>query len=145
MAIPGAILGSLMLIFPESPRWLMDRDRDEEALQILGDVHASGDTEDALVQLEYREIRSQIDFDRTQAARSYKDLFAPDVRLRVFIGMSDQMWSQLSGMASLSHPSELFGNLVEADSSPVALSRDQNGTTCSLVKCSCYEQNSRAR
>ncbi|TKA51135.1 hypothetical protein B0A53_05953 [Rhodotorula sp. CCFEE 5036] len=98
MAIPGAMLGSIMLIFPESPRWLMDRDRNEEALQILGDVHAAGDTEDALVRLEYNEIRKQIDFDRTQAARSYKDLFAPDVRLRVLIGMSDQMWSQLSGM-----------------------------------------------
>lgn len=98
MAIPGAILGSVMFIFPESPRWLMDRDRNEEALQILGDVHAAGDTEDGLVQLEYHEIRKQIDFDRTQAARSYMDLFAPDVRLRVFIGMSDQMWSQLGGM-----------------------------------------------
>ncbi|GAA5992993.1 hypothetical protein JCM10908_000787 [Rhodotorula pacifica] len=98
MAIPGAILGSIMFIFPESPRWLMDRDRNEEALQILGDVHAVGDTEDALVQTEYAEIRKQIDFDRTQAARSYRDLLAPDVRLRVFIGMSDQMWSQLGGM-----------------------------------------------
>lgn len=98
MAIPGAILGSVMFLFPESPRWLMDRDRNEEALQILGDVHAAGDTEDALVRLEYHEIRKQIDFDRTQAARSYMDLFAPDVRLRVFIGMSDQMWSQLGGM-----------------------------------------------
>jgi MFS family permease len=105
MAIPGAMLGSIMLIFPESPRWLMDRDRNEEALQILGDVHAAGDTEDALVRLEYNEIRKQIDFDRTQAARSYKDLFAPDVRLRVLIGMSDQMWSQLSGMV---RPARLF-------------------------------------
>lgn len=31
--IPGLILGTLMFIFPESPRWLMDHDRDEEALQ----------------------------------------------------------------------------------------------------------------
>ncbi|POY72856.1 hypothetical protein BMF94_4111 [Rhodotorula taiwanensis] len=98
MAIPGALLGSLMFIFPESPRWLMDKDRNEEALQILADVHAAGDTEDALVRLEYNEIKKQIDFDRTQAARSYMDLFKPDVRLRVFLGMSDQMWSQLGGM-----------------------------------------------
>ncbi|BGP57934.1 high affinity glucose transporter [Rhodotorula sphaerocarpa] len=96
--IPGLILGSLMFIFPESPRWLMDRDRDDEALGILADVHARGNRNDKLVQLEYREIRAQIDFDRTQAARSYMDLLKPDVRRRVFLGCSEQMWSQLTGM-----------------------------------------------
>uniref|UniRef100_A0A0K3CNR6 BY PROTMAP: gi/472582858/gb/EMS20529.1/ MFS glucose transporter [Rhodosporidium toruloides NP11] gi/647402119/emb/CDR48427.1/ RHTO0S17e03356g1_1 [Rhodosporidium toruloides] n=1 Tax=Rhodotorula toruloides TaxID=5286 RepID=A0A0K3CNR6_RHOTO len=96
--IPGAILGSLMFIFPESPRWLMDHGRDDEALQILADVHAAGDTEDALVQLEFSEIKRQIAFDNQQGAKSYLDLLKPDVRLRVFLGCADQMWSQLSGM-----------------------------------------------
>lgn len=90
-----------MFIFPESPRWLMDRDRDDEALGILADVHARGNRNDKLVQLEYREIRAQIDFDRTQAARSYMDLLKPDVRRRVFLGCSEQMWSQLTGMVCL--------------------------------------------
>ncbi|GAA5860901.1 hypothetical protein JCM8547_003883 [Rhodosporidiobolus lusitaniae] len=96
--IPGLVLGTLMWIFPESPRWLMDHDRNEEALQILADIHAKGDTENELVKLEYTEIRQQIDFERTQAARSYLDLIKPDVRRRVFLGMSEQMWSQLTGM-----------------------------------------------
>ncbi|BGP27342.1 high affinity glucose transporter [Rhodotorula toruloides] len=96
--IPGAILGSLMFIFPESPRWLMDHGRDDEALQILADVHAAGDTEDSLVQLEFSEIKRQIAFDNQQGAKSYLDLLKPDVRLRVFLGCADQMWSQLSGM-----------------------------------------------
>ncbi|KAJ8291859.1 MFS glucose transporter mfs1 [Rhodotorula toruloides] len=96
--IPGAILGSLMFIFPESPRWLMDHGRDDEALQILADVHAAGDTEDPLVQLEFSEIKRQIAFDNQQGAKSYLDLLKPDVRLRVFLGCADQMWSQLSGM-----------------------------------------------
>ncbi|GAA6028079.1 hypothetical protein JCM8097_001861 [Rhodosporidiobolus ruineniae] len=96
--IPGLILGTLMFIFPESPRWLMEQGRNEEALQILADVHAAGDTENELVQLEYREIFNQIEFDRTQAAHSYLDLIKPDVRKRVFLGMAEQMWSQLTGM-----------------------------------------------
>ncbi|BGP35046.1 high affinity glucose transporter [Rhodotorula toruloides] len=99
--IPGAILGSLMFIFPESPRWLMDHGRDDEALQILADVHAAGDTEDPLVQLEFSEIKRQIAFDNQQGAKSYLDLLKPDVRLRVFLGCADQMWSQLSGMATV--------------------------------------------
>ena len=78
----------------ESPRWLCDRGRDEEALQILADDHAAGDTEDRLVQLEFSEIKRAIEFDKTQAARSYADLFHVSVRRRVFLGMSEQMWSQ---------------------------------------------------
>ncbi|GAA5963171.1 hypothetical protein JCM21900_002939 [Sporobolomyces salmonicolor] len=96
--IPGLVLGTLMLLFPESPRWLMDHDRNEEALQILADVHAAGDTEDELVQLEFAEIRQAIEFEKTQAAKSYLDLLKPNVRRRVFLGMSEQMWSQLTGM-----------------------------------------------
>ncbi|GAA5915313.1 hypothetical protein JCM6882_005187 [Rhodosporidiobolus microsporus] len=89
--IPGLVLGSLMFLFPESPRWLMDHDRAEEALQILADVHAKGDTEDKFVQLEYLEIKKQIEFDKTQAAKSYMDLLKPDVRRRVFLGCTEQM------------------------------------------------------
>ncbi|GAA6001643.1 sugar porter family MFS transporter [Rhodotorula paludigena] len=96
--IPGLVLGSLMFIFPESPRWLLDRGRDEEALQILADVHGRGSRDNELVRLEYAEIKAQIDFDKTQAAKSYLDLLKPSVRRRVFLGCSEQMWSQLSGM-----------------------------------------------
>lgn len=96
--IPGLILGTLMWIFPESPRWLADHGRDEEALQILADVHAEGDTEDPLVRLEFAEIKQAVEFDKTQAARSYLDLFRPQVRKRVMLGMCEQMWSQLTGM-----------------------------------------------
>ncbi|GAA5939702.1 hypothetical protein JCM1841_002946 [Sporobolomyces salmonicolor] len=96
--IPGLLLGTLMFLFPESPRWLMDHDRHDEALQILADVHAAGDTENEFVQLEFAEITQQLEFEKTQAAKSYSDLFKPNVRTRVFLGMSEQMWSQLTGM-----------------------------------------------
>ncbi|GAA5915305.1 hypothetical protein JCM6882_005184 [Rhodosporidiobolus microsporus] len=96
--IPGLILGTFMFLFPESPRWLMDHDRWDEGLQVLGDIHAQGDTEDAFVRSEYLEVRRQIEYEKTQAAKSYMDLLKPDVRRRVFLGCADQMWSQLSGM-----------------------------------------------
>ncbi|GEM10166.1 MFS glucose transporter [Rhodotorula toruloides] len=96
-AIPGLILGILMFAFPESPRWLMDRGREDAALQILADVHAEGDTENDLVQLEYLEIKRQVEFDRTLAARSYLDLLKPEYFRRTFLACITQMWSQLSG------------------------------------------------
>ncbi|CAL1712087.1 unnamed protein product [Somion occarium] len=96
--IPAIILSLGMLLFPESPRWLIDHNRNEEALQILADLHGKGDKTNDLVQLEYAEIQQQVQFERTEGAKSYLDLLKPGVFRRVGLGTSLQMWSQLSGM-----------------------------------------------
>lgn len=96
--IPAIILSVGMPFFPESPRWLIDHGREEEALQILADVHGKGDKENELVRLEYAEIRQQVAFEKAEGAKSYADLFKPTVLRRVGLGASLQMWSQLTGM-----------------------------------------------
>lgn len=96
--IPGIILAIGMLWFPESPRWLMDHDREDEALQVLADLHGKGDPNNPLVQLEFEEIRQQVLFERAEGAKSYLDLLKPGVLRRVGLGTSLQMWSQLTGM-----------------------------------------------
>ncbi|KAJ3730539.1 general substrate transporter [Lentinula raphanica] len=96
--IPAIVLFFGMLYFPESPRWLMDCERDEEALEILADVHGHGDKNNELVQLEYEEIKQQVLFERNEGAKSYLDLLKGNTPRRVFLGSTLQMWSQLSGM-----------------------------------------------
>ena len=96
--IPGMILGTGMLLLPESPRWLIDHDRESEALEILADLHGKGDPQNELVQLEFSEIVEQVEYERTEGAKSYLDLFKPGIFRRVTLGASLQMWSQLSGM-----------------------------------------------
>lgn len=96
--VPGIILGLGMLAFPESPRWLVDHDREEEALQVLADLHGGGDPNNELVQLEYEEIKAQVHFEKTEGSKSYLDLLKPGIFRRVTLGCSIQMWSQLSGM-----------------------------------------------
>lgn len=95
-----------MLFFPESPRYLMDNGRSEEALQVLADLHGKGDINNELVRLEVRprgfalvfpgssnlhslpnlsqhvEISEAVEFDKTLAARSFLDLLKPDVLRR---------------------------------------------------------------
>jgi len=96
--IPAIILSLGMTVFPESPRFLFDHGYEEEALQVLADLHGGGDTRNELVVLEYEEIKQQVYFERTEGAKSYFDLLKGGNPRRVMLGMSLQMWSQLCGM-----------------------------------------------
>ncbi|KAF8148046.1 general substrate transporter [Crassisporium funariophilum] len=96
--IPAIILSVGMMWFPESPRFLFDHGYEDEALQVLADLHGGGDIKNELVVLEYEEIKQQVYFERTEGAKSYMDLLKPGNPRRVMLGMSLQMWSQLCGM-----------------------------------------------
>lgn len=100
--IPAIILSLGMILFPESPRWLVDHNREAEALQILADLHGGGDKNNELVTLEFEEIKGQVYFEREEGAKSYLDLLKPGIFRRVGLGCSLQMWSQVRSVLFLS-------------------------------------------
>lgn len=63
-AIPAAIAGIGVWFLPESPRWLIMRQRDEQAKRILVDYHGDGREDSAVVQLEIEEIHASIAYAR---------------------------------------------------------------------------------
>lgn len=51
-----AIVMSLILFFPETPRWLIMKDRRDEAVAILAKYHGDGNPDAPIVTLQIREI-----------------------------------------------------------------------------------------
>ncbi len=74
--VPSLLSLSLIFWMPESPRWLISKDRDEEAFNLLVMLHGKGDVNDALVQAEFKQIRDTLHFERTTHS-SFKALLFP--------------------------------------------------------------------
>lgn len=70
--VPAIGLASCIFLFPESPRWLVDHDRHDEALRNLAKLHAKGDINDPYVQAEFEIIKAQIEDEHQHAAKSYR-------------------------------------------------------------------------
>ncbi|KAH8666492.1 MFS sugar transporter-like protein [Xylariales sp. PMI_506] len=96
--IPAFILFVGLFFFPYSPRWLASKDRWEEAIKVLANLHGDGDVNHPKVLAEYQEIEDALRFEREEAVSSFVALVKPRILKRVLLGMGVQMWSQLCGM-----------------------------------------------
>ncbi|KAK5170694.1 uncharacterized protein LTR77_005284 [Saxophila tyrrhenica] len=75
-ALPSVIQLTFIWFIPESPRWLISKDRNNDALDMLGKYHADGNTNDPTVQFEYAEIRETIRLEfLAKKSSSYLDFF----------------------------------------------------------------------
>ncbi|VUC28437.1 unnamed protein product [Clonostachys rosea] len=85
-AVAPALVCLHLFFMPESPRWLIDHDRTEEALKILADEHANGDANDELVRFEYEEICQALQAEKDNKNSKYSDLVkTPGNRRRLLV------------------------------------------------------------
>lgn len=102
--VPGIILAVLILFFPESPRWLIDRGKSDKGLQVLAKLHAHGDTNDAWVRAEFEQIQESITVEHEHEAKSYRDLFTDKSSFRrLFLACSLQASVQMTGVSAIQY------------------------------------------
>ncbi|KAK0760467.1 hypothetical protein N5P37_006661, partial [Trichoderma harzianum] len=111
-AIVGALFNTFFFLFwtsvqlvfvlftPESPRWLVNNQRLDEAKSTLAKYHANGDETDELVIVEFSEICASVELSKSSKV-TWASLFAtPGNRRRVFIclglGLATQ-WQGING------------------------------------------------
>ncbi|KFY58127.1 hypothetical protein V497_05059 [Pseudogymnoascus sp. VKM F-4516 (FW-969)] len=103
--VPSVIQLTFIYWIPESPRYLLSKDRTEEALNMLATYHAGGDRNNATVQYEFQEIKETMRLDKlANRAVKYRDFFkTKGNRWRLAIIISLGIISQYSGNAIISN------------------------------------------
>lgn len=95
---PSVIQIIFAFTIPESPRWLVSKDRSEEALEILIKYHAEGDASNELPHVELAEIRKALEIENDSRARGWVELFqTPGMRHRSLVAAALGMFVQFSG------------------------------------------------
>lgn len=104
-----ALAPTIQLVFiwfiPESPRWLVDHGRDEDAIHVIRKHHCGGDSDDPLIEFEYQEIKEALRLEKeAKASSTYISLFQGKgnlKRMRVIIAIA--FFSQWSGNGLVSY------------------------------------------
>ncbi|OAL47714.1 MFS sugar transporter-like protein [Pyrenochaeta sp. DS3sAY3a] len=111
--VPAVILAALIMVFPESPRWLIDHGRVEEGLRNLSKLHANGDDKDPWVQAEFQQIQDAITFDHEHEAKSYVELFKDKSCFRrLFLSCAIQASIQMTGVSAIQYYSvTIYGKM----------------------------------
>lgn len=116
--VPALFLGALILIFPESPRWLIDHGKTEEAHQVLAQLHAHGDMRNPFVLAEYEQIQQSITYEHEHEAKSYLELFRSRSSFRrLFLCVALQASVQMTGVSAIQYYSvTIYGQIgINAD------------------------------
>jgi len=117
MFFPSALICGLWWM-PESPRWLLTKERADEAWTIVKRLHANpNDTSDRFAETEFYQMRKQIEIDRTYKTSYYEIFRRPSYRKRALITMFMTYSLMSSGVlvinSRLQHPSDV--SIVDAN------------------------------
>ncbi|KAH7317310.1 putative MFS sugar transporter [Rhexocercosporidium sp. MPI-PUGE-AT-0058] len=102
--VPSMVQLLLVFFLPESPRYLVSKDRREEAFKILAHYHSEGDENSLFVKAEMAQIETTIKMEMDASKQSYLDLFrTAGMRRRALLAMAIGFFTQWSGNTLISY------------------------------------------
>ncbi|KAL4876381.1 putative MFS sugar transporter [Aspergillus karnatakaensis] len=97
----SSLLLAMSFFIPETPRWLAKNGFMQESLQVVADLHASGDTQAEHVQQVHVEIQEAVIYESKLGKSSWLEMFTR-YRKRTIVGITVQMFAQLNGINIIS-------------------------------------------
>ncbi|MDP3912970.1 MAG: sugar porter family MFS transporter [Bacteroidota bacterium] len=110
MAAPAVLLFFSLFLVPESPRWLVARGRNDDALNVL--VKTSGKE---FAAAELKEIEETL---KNQEESTFSDLLAPKIKPLLFIGIILAVFQQITGINTIMYYApKIFANVGQSNDS----------------------------
>lgn len=114
--MPAGILALLILLFPESPRWLISHGMQERGLQTLAKLHARGVVDDPWVQAEFSQIQRAITAERENESGGYRSLFRERSSFRrLLLATALQASVQMTGVSAIQYFTPLIYSTINID------------------------------
>lgn len=112
-AAPSFVVFGILFFLPESPRWLISRDRHHEALQVLqitqGDHKNENPESSQVVAVQYREIADTIAWEKEQGLSLFQAMTRKSSRRRLGIAATFSLFVMLPGTNLITF---YFGDLL---------------------------------
>lgn len=110
MAVPALLLLFNLFLIPESPRWLVARQQNDEALRVL--IKTSGEM------LAYKELKEIEETLKNQKESTFRELLAPKIRSLLFIGIILAVFQQITGINTIMYYApKIFVNIGQTNDS----------------------------
>ncbi|KII89895.1 hypothetical protein PLICRDRAFT_174711 [Plicaturopsis crispa FD-325 SS-3] len=136
--IPALPLITFMLLLPESPRWLAEKGRMDEAQATLARLHAHGNLNDTLVLSQMADIKADLAKSREIGESGWDELFTvPSNLRRLSLGFILQFSVQMTGVSAIQYYSTTIFTTMGFSSTRILLFQSINSIIALIGEACC--------